>query len=111
MAAMQSTLDSHGAAIGTLQGQVSTLFDLANHNRKAAREANAGVALALAMDTPVIMPGETVAVSGGFGFWNGKVGGSASVSYRVGERSAFSAGVGIASTGKVGGRVGFRTGW
>ncbi|RST31489.1 hypothetical protein HMF7854_12040 [Sphingomonas ginkgonis] len=108
---MQDTLDAHTAAIGTLQGQVSALFDLANHNRREVREANAGVALALAMDTPTLMPGETVAVSGGFGVWNGKTAGSASVSYRVGSNAALSAGVGIASTGKVGARAGIRMGW
>lgn len=111
MVKMQQTLQGHGAAISDLQGKVGTLFDLVAHNRRQARAANAGVALALAMDTPVVMPDEKMALTGGFGMWNGKVGGSASIAYRVGRRAAVSAGVGVASTGKVGGRLGFRLGW
>lgn len=102
---------NQSAALASMQTDIGNLFELANQNRKAVREANAGVALALAMDTPALMPGETIAVSGGFGYWNNKVAGSASVSYRVGGNAALSAGVGIASTGKVGARVGVRMGW
>mgnify|MGYP006195670207 CR=1 FL=1 len=54
-------------AIMDLQGQTMLLFDLVDHNRQRIRKANEGVAMALAMESPVLFPGTSFGVSGGFG--------------------------------------------
>jgi autotransporter adhesin len=111
-----AALASQVAAINTdfsgLQSDIDTLFDLADHNRKEIARTNEGVAMAMAMDTPVLLPGEQVAVTGGFGVWRGKVAGAASVGYRVSNHASVNVGLGIApNSGKTGAKVGFRMGW
>ncbi|MDO9489298.1 MAG: YadA-like family protein, partial [Sphingomonadaceae bacterium] len=100
------------ASIATLQGQTATLFDLADVNRRDIRTANEGVAMALAMDSPSIPDGANYALSGGFGYFQKRTAFSSAVSARVGEMSAFSAGIGVGlDSGEVGGRAGFQVAW
>jgi hypothetical protein len=109
MASMQSTLDSHGAAIGTLQGQVGTLFDLAKQNRQGIKAANGGVAMALAMESPAVPSGKSFAISGGVGNFKGQTSLSMALSVAVGEAATVSAGVGYSVNQKdVGTRAGFQ---
>ena len=90
--AAQSSLASTQAAQGL---QIDALFDLADVNRRDVRRATEGVAMALAMETPMLPPGTTFAIGGGIGYYNHRIAGTAAFSARVGNNGAFSAGVGI----------------
>ena len=99
-------------AIMDLQNRQTALFDLAQENSVQARRANEGVAMALAMESPIIMPGKTMGVAGGFGYYNERVAGSASVGFRVSESTVFTGGVGVGfDSGEVGARAGFQSSW
>lgn len=54
------------------QGQIDQLFDLNNRNRKDIGEADEGVAMALALDTPSGPAGAHFAVSGGVGYFKNR---------------------------------------
>lgn len=100
---------SNSSAIMGLQDRQSVLFDSAQENSTLARRANEGVALALAMESPVIMPGKTFGVAGGFGYYNDRVAGSASFGLRVSKSSAVTGLVGIGfDSGEVGDRAGLQ---
>ena len=100
---------SNSSAIMGLQDRQSVLFDSAQENSKLARRANEGVALALAMESPVIMLGKTFGVAGGFGYYNDRVAGSASFGLRVSKSSAVTGLVGIGfDSGEVGERAGLQ---
>ena len=113
-----ATIDANGvvgrsniniAAIGTLQGQVGSLFDLADRNRQDIREADEGVAMALALDTPSIPAGAHFAVSGGVGYFKHRAALATALAAAVSETASVSAGVtyGIDSN-NVGARAGFQ---
>jgi len=102
----------NSAAIMDLQGQTGLLFDLAAENSVQARRANEGVAMALAMESPIIMPGKRFGVAGGFGYYNDRVAGSASVGLRVSDSTVFTGGLGVGfDSGEVGARAGFQASW
>lgn len=64
------------------------------------------------MESPVIMPGKTFGVAGGFGYYNDRVAGSASFGLRVSESTAVTGGVGVGfDSGEVGARAGFQASW
>ena len=103
---------ANSAAIGALQGQTATLFDLASANAQGVREANEGVAMALSMESPVLMPTDSFGIAGGFGYYNDRVAGSASFAARISDNAAFTGGVGIGfDEGEVGARAGFQVTW
>ena len=114
-----ANIATNTAAIGSLQGNVTqlqgdvgTLFDLADRNRRDIREANEGVAMALAMDSPNIPAGAHFAVSGGVGYFKGRAALAAAVSAAVGDMSSVSAGVGYGfKSNDVGARAGFQFAW
>jgi hypothetical protein len=120
-----STVDANGvigrsnvslASIGALQnsfssvqGQIGQLFDLNEQNRRGIREADEGVAMALAMDTPSIPAGAHYAVSGGVGYFKSRAALATAISTAVGEMSQVSAGVSYGFTSNdVGARAGFQ---
>lgn len=112
LASLQTTVGSQGAAIATLQGQTAALFDLATVNQRDIRRANEGVAMALAMESPSLPAGAHFAVSGGVGYYNERVAGTAAFTARIGQMSSFSAGVGVGlNSGEVGARAGFQAAW
>ena len=95
-----------------LQGQVQTLFDLAEHNRRGIRQANEGVAMALAMESPALPPDARFAVGGSVGYYAHRVAGTAAISARLAPMTAFTAGVGVGSeSGKLGARAGLQHAW
>jgi hypothetical protein len=104
------------ASIGALtnsftaaQGQIDQLFDLTNRNQRDIRDANEGVAMALAMDTPNIPDGAHFAVSGGVGYFKNRAALATAISAAVGEMSQVSAGVSYGFSSKeVGARAGFQ---
>nr|WP_283938340.1 YadA-like family protein [Sphingomonas brevis] len=107
-----SALEQLGSSFDLLGGRLDSI-ELRNLQQdKGIRRANEGVAMAMAMDTPVLLPGERIAVTGGLGYWNDRVAGAAAMGFRVTDHASMSVGVGIApKSGKAGGKVGFRMGW
>ena len=91
----------------TFQGQIGQLFDLGHQNQRDIREANEGVAMALAMDTPNIPAGAHFAVSSGVGYFKNRAALATAVAMAVGEMSQLSAGVSYGFDSKnVGARAG-----
>jgi hypothetical protein len=89
-----------------------TLFDLTAQNSAAIKRANEGVAMALAMDTPSLQPGEKIAMTGGVGYYEDEGAVSMALSARIGDNAWISAGGGVGlGSGEVGARGGFRVGW
>ena len=112
IASQSVTLASQGAAIATLQTDRVTLFDLVRENRENIRDANEGVAMALALDSPSVPAGARFAVSGGVGYFKGRSALATAVSAAVGEMAVVSAGIGYGFKSKeVGARAGFQFAW
>jgi|TARA_Y100001001_G_scaffold119448_1_gene117441 hypothetical protein len=106
-----ANIATNAASIADLQGQTATLFDLADQNTRGLREANESVALAR-MESPVLMPTDSFGVSGGFGYFNERVAGSASFAARLSDSTYFTGGVGVGfSEGEIGARAGFQAAW
>jgi len=60
----------------------------------------------------VLMPGTSFGVSGGMGYYNDRVAGSASIAARISESASVSAGIGYGfDEGEVGARAGFQASW
>ena len=92
-----------------VQGQIGTLFDLADENRRDIRDANEGVAMALAMETPSIPAGANFAVSGGIGHFKNRTALATAIAAAVGEMSSVSVGVSYGFDSKeLGTRAGFQ---
>lgn len=112
VATLQSSGATQGTAITALQNDSVALFDLARDNRNDIREANEGVAMAMAMDTPSIPAGARVAVSGGVGYFKNRAALASAVSLALGEMSSVSAGLGYGFNSKeFGARAGFQFAW
>jgi hypothetical protein len=109
---LQSSFSSQAGAITALGADNVTLFDLADKARGNIREANEGVAMALAMDSPSIPAGAKFALSGGVGYFKNRAAFAAAISAAVGEMSSVSAGVGYGFNSKeIGARGGFQIAW
>ena len=112
VAALQSQIGTINTNVTSLQTSVTTLFDLADVNRRDIRKANEGVAMALAMESPGLPSGANFAVAGGVGYFQNRVAGTAAFTARVGDMSSFSAGVGFGlDSGEIGARAGFQAAW
>jgi hypothetical protein len=95
-----------------MQGQIGSLFDLADVNRRGVNRAYEGVAMALAMESPSLSASGRFALSGGVGVFASKVAGTAAFSARIDPVTAFSAGIGVGfGSGKVGARAGLQREW
>jgi hypothetical protein len=106
---LNTNVASLQALTATHTGQINSLFNLVNDNNNKATE---GVAMALAMESPMLPAGTSFGVSGGVGYYDEKAAGTVAVSARIGENAAFSAGVGLGfDTGEVGARGGFQVAW
>ena len=105
IAALQSLTSTH-------TNQINQLFGETAANRAAIDRANEGVAMALAMESPML-PGDTnFALSGGVGYFEDQGAGTLAITARIGENAAFSAGVGVGfDSGEVGARGGFQVAW
>ncbi len=100
------------AQVNALSGQVNTLFDLTDINRRAIERANEGVAMALAMESPSLPAGTTFALSGGVGYYEDRASLAMAITARVSENATVSAGVGAGfNSGSVGARGGFQIAW
>jgi trimeric autotransporter adhesin len=112
IAALGAVNSTQNGQIAALQGQTTSLFNLATLNQRDIQKANEGVALALGMETPSLPAGTNFGVGGGVGYYNHRTAGSVSVAARVGTNASLSAGVGVGfNTGEVGARGGFQFAW
>ena len=99
-------------SFSTVQGQIGQLFDLNEQNRRDIRDANEGVAMALALDTPSIPAGAHFAASGGVGYFKNHAALATAFAAAVGEMSQVSAGVAYGfDSHEVGARAGFQFAW
>jgi pyruvate/2-oxoacid:ferredoxin oxidoreductase beta subunit len=105
IAGLQTLTSTHTSQINALFGETAA-------NRAAIDRANEGVAMALAMESPML-PGDTnFAISGGVGYFEDQGAGTMAITARIGENAAFSAGVGVGfDSGEVGARGGFQVAW
>lgn len=112
IASLQSSFGSQATAISALQSDTVTLFELTQDLRSDVREANEGVAMALALDSPTVPAGARFAASGGIGHFKKRTALAAAVSAAVGEMSSVSAGLGYGLKSKeIGARAGFQIAW
>ena len=112
ISSLQASLGSQAGAISALETDTVTLFDLVGEARGDIREANEGVAMALAMDSPSIPAGAKFALSGGVGYFKNRAAFAAAISVAVGEMSSVSAGLGYGVNSKeIGARGGFQIAW
>ena len=71
-----------------------------------------GIAMSLALESPVVAPGSTFAISGGVGHYENSESIAVGASYRSSERFVWSAGLGVGlDQGKVGARAGVAYSW
>ena len=116
-----ATVDANGVlgrsttllpALTALQANSDALFELADRNRHDIREANEGIAMALALDSPNIPAGSSFALSGGIGYFKNRTALATAISVAVSETSAFSAGLGYGFKSKeIGARAGVQLAW
>ena len=92
--------------------QIDALFTRADLIDDRIDRANEGVAMGLAMESPMLPAGTSFALSGGVGYFADEGAGTAAFSARVGNNAAVSAGVGVGfGSGEVGARGGFQIAW
>jgi hypothetical protein len=116
---LQNTQTTQAGQITAIQGvnttqttQINSLFDLTETNRLDIRKANEGVAMALAMETPQLPGDARFGVSGGVGYFQNRLAGTAAMAARIGTMASFSAGVGVGlDSGEIGARAGFSAAW
>jgi hypothetical protein len=105
LAGMQDQIDTNTA-------NISTLFDLTAKNSEAIKKANEGVAMALAMESPALQPGQKFALSGGVGYYEHQGSMTMALTARVSDNASVSAGMGVGfNSGSVGARGGFQIAW
>lgn len=105
-------LSSQAAAITGLESDTLALFDLTDGLRRDVREANEGVAMAMAMDSPNVPAGARFALSGGVGYFKNRAAFAAAISAALGDMSSVSAGLGYGfKSNEIGARAGFQFAW
>jgi hypothetical protein len=105
-------VSTQASAISALQGDTVTLFELTDDLRGDVRDAEEGVAMALALDSPSIPAGAHFALSGGVGHFKSRTALAVAMSAAVGEMSSVSAGVGYGfRSQEIGARAGFQVAW
>ncbi|MXO89398.1 YadA-like family protein [Pontixanthobacter aquaemixtae] len=117
--ASNAAVSANSANITALQtltanqsARIDDLFGRTAANSAAIDRANEGVAMALAMESPMLPPGTSFALSGGVGYFENQGAGTIAMTVRAGENAAFSAGVGVGfDSGEVGARGGFQVAW
>jgi hypothetical protein len=112
-----STLRTNVTSLQTLTAshtaQLNTLFGSLDENRTRASEGTAmALAMALAIESPMLPAGTSFGLSGRVGYYDEHAAGTVATSARIGNNAAFSAGVGIGfDSGEVGARGGFQVAW
>jgi hypothetical protein len=105
IANLQTQADSADLAISSLQGDVAHLED-------RDRELAEGIAISLALDAPVLRPGQTFALRGGWGNFDGSNAAGVTAAGAISQNVAVDAGVGWgANQGTVAGKAGVTIGW
>lgn len=119
LATTNANVASNTAAIGTANTNIASLQQLTagqtlqiNSLFSGLDKAYEGVAMGLAMESPMLPPGTTFGLSGGIGYFEDSTAGTMAFSARVGENASVSAGVGLGfDSGEVGARGGFQIAW
>ncbi|WP_179102128.1 YadA-like family protein, partial [Sphingopyxis sp. KK2] len=112
LAATNANVSALQTLTATHTSQIGTLFAQSEDNRREARLANEGVALALSMETPALPSDAKFGFSGGIGYYNDRTAGSVAMTARISEKATFSAGVGAGfDSGEIGARGGFQVVW
>jgi hypothetical protein len=92
--------------------QIDELFSRSAQMNDRINRANEGVAMGLAMESPMLPAGTSFALSGGVGYFADQGAGTMAFSARVSDTAAVSAGVGVGfDSGEVGARGGFQIAW
>lgn len=111
MTAIESVNTTQSNQIGTLQNQVGSLQTSVNGLRRNIKEANAGIAAAVALGGTMIVPDSTVSMSFNLATYRGQQGFSGSLVGRVSPRIYVNAGVAASTVrGSTTGRVGISFG-
>ena len=108
------TTDRNGnlAADYSLSAGLAANAGLISGNRDAIRENTAGIAAAIALDTPFVEQGKAFAINGGFGFYDDESAAAFGAAMRLNDTWQVNAGYtkGL-NRGEAGGRVGFQASW
>lgn len=105
IANLQMQANDANLAISALQGDVTSLQD-------RDRELAEGIAIALALDAPVLRSGQTFALRGGWGNFDGSNAAGVTAAGAISQNVVVDAGVGWgASQGTVAGKAGLTLGW
>jgi hypothetical protein len=111
MTAIESVNTTQSNQISTLQDQVGGLQTSVNGLRRNIREANAGIAAAVALGGTMIVPDSAVSMSFNLATYRGQQGFSGSLVGRLSQRIYVNAGVGASTMrGSTTGRVGISFG-
>ena len=106
------SLTANSGAIAQNTNLISLNTDLIARNSELARDNQAGIAAAMALDMPFIAVGHKYAVSSGFGFYGDETAFSAAGAFRVSDHLQFNAGLSTGlNRGETGGRVGLSASW
>ena len=119
VAANTANIATNSSNIASLQqltsqqsAQINQLFGETNDLRNGLDRANEGVAMALAMESPMLPAGTSLGHSGGVGYFGNQGAGTIAATVRAGENAAVSAGLGVGfDSGEVGARAGFQIAW
>lgn len=104
-AGLQDQIDAQSAQIGGLQSDVKQLRDRDS-------ELAEGIAISLALDAPVLRSGQTFALRGGYGNFDGASAAGFTAAGAVSSNVVVDAGVGFGtSDGTVAGKAGVTVGW
>ena len=110
--ATTAQLANTSAQLATASTQIADLNRRTENQEERLDEVEDGVAMALAMETPVIPSGKRYAMTLGGGFYNQGSAVTTSFAGRVNDNVTISAGAGVgADTGKVGARGGVTFAW
>ena len=112
VAANTMSIMNNANAIEALRMDFDGMATMIDENREGIRNANAGVALALSMESPNLPSGANFGLAGGVGYFDEQVAASVAFAARTGNISSVNAGLGVTGRdGKVGARAGFQLAW
>lgn len=103
---------SFSGALAQNAGLITLNSAMIAENRDAIRDNTAGIAAAIALDSPYVPEGKTFGLSGGVGFYDDESAVAMAAAFRLNKTWQLNAGVtsGV-DRGETGGRVGFQAAW
>jgi hypothetical protein len=104
-------LDDHSEHLAQLDSQVAGLQNQMFNLGRRMDKAYAGIAMAMAMESPQVDPGHKFGVSMNWGTFEGYNAGSFNGKFRFDDNISLTGGFGFAEKGTVGGRAGLQFQW